>query len=226
METKICSKCKEEKSVCEFSFRTKTNRPISTCKKCEIDRVKSYKEQNSTKFLESKKKYREKNKDKISSGHKKWREKNKEMLLIRSKKWYFENKEKRIEYEKQYRLENREKINKYFYNKRRTDSLFKLTCNYRLRIHSFLKKNELSKNDNTTSMIGCVPKQLKIHIENQFTDGMSWDNYGLFGWHIDHIVPLSSAKTEEDLYKLCHYTNLQPLWAKDNWSKSNKLDYL
>jgi hypothetical protein len=75
-------------------------------------------------------------------------------------------------------------------------------------------------------MIGCVPKQLKIHIENQFTDNMSWDNYGLFGWHIDHIVPLSSAKTEEDLYKLCHYTNLQPLWAKDNWSKSNKLDYL
>lgn len=177
MERKVCSKCKLEKSVCEFSFRTKTNRPISTCKKCEIDRVKSYKEQNSTKVLESKKKYRE-------------------------------------------------KINKYFYNKRRTDSVYKLTCNYRLRIHNFLKKNELSKNDNTTSMIGCVPKQLKIHIENQFTDGMSWDNYGLFGWHIDHIVPLSSVKTEEDLYKLCHYTNLQPLWAKDNWSKSNKLDYL
>ena len=52
---------------------------------------------------------------------------------------------------------------------------------------------------------------------------MSWDNYGLYGWHIDHIVPLSNAKTEDDFYKLCHYTNLQPLWSLDNLKKSNKI---
>ena len=60
-------------------------------------------------------------------------------------------------------------------------------------------------------------------VEEQFVDGMSWDNYGIYGWHIDHIIPLSSAKTEEEIFKLCHYTNLQPLWAVDNLKKSNKL---
>jgi hypothetical protein len=52
---------------------------------------------------------------------------------------------------------------------------------------------------------------------------MCWENYGKYGWHIDHIVPLSSAKTEEEIYKLCHYTNLQPLWSTDNLSKGCKL---
>jgi hypothetical protein len=52
---------------------------------------------------------------------------------------------------------------------------------------------------------------------------MSWDNYGFYGWHIDHVIPLSSAKTEEEVYKLCHYTNLQPLWAEDNLKKGSKI---
>jgi hypothetical protein len=58
-------------------------------------------------------------------------------------------------------------------------------------------------------------------MENKFTEGMSWDNQGK--WHIDHIIPLSSANSEEEIYKLFHYTNLQPLWAKDNLSKHNKI---
>jgi hypothetical protein len=51
---------------------------------------------------------------------------------------------------------------------------------------------------------------------------MNWDNYSFRGWHIDHIIPLTSAKNEEELIKLCHYTNLQPLWAKDNLSKGGR----
>jgi len=60
-----------------------------------------------------------------------------------------------------------------------------------------------------------------MYIEKQFTKGMSWKNHG--EWHIDHIIPLSSAKTEKELYELCHYTNLQPLWKTDNLSKNNKI---
>jgi hypothetical protein len=83
--------------------------------------------------------------------------------------------------------------------------------------------NRIVKSDNsrTTDIIGCSPQELKEHLEKQFVSGMTWENRN--EWHIDHIIPLSSAKTEEELYKLCHYTNLQPLWAEDNLKKSNKI---
>ena len=71
--------------------------------------------------------------------------------------------------------------------------------------------------------MGCSYQDFIIYLEQKFTDGMSWDNYGLYGWHIDHIIPLSSATDELSLEKLCHYTNLQPLWAKDNLSKGDKI---
>ena len=64
-------------------------------------------------------------------------------------------------------------------------------------------------------------EELKIHLEKQFKPGMSWDNRK--EWHIDHIVPLASAKDEETMNKLCHYTNLQPLWAEENLSKGARL---
>jgi hypothetical protein len=79
------------------------------------------------------------------------------------------------------------------------------------------------KNNTTFKILGCSPEDLKIHLEKQFKEGMCWDNYGYYGWHVDHKIPLDSAKTEGDVYKLCHYTNLQPLWRKDNSKKSNKL---
>ena len=69
--------------------------------------------------------------------------------------------------------------------------------------------------------MGCSYEFLKEHLEKQFVDGMSWENRS--EWHIDHIIPLSSAKNEDEIYKLCHYTNLQPLWAIDNIKKGKKL---
>ena len=61
------------------------------------------------------------------------------------------------------------------------------------------------------------------HLESKFTDGMSWDNHTTHGWHIDHIIPLSSAKTLEEVEKLCHFSNLQPLWAIDNLLKGGRV---
>jgi hypothetical protein len=92
-----------------------------------------------------------------------------------------------------------------------------------IRLHHFLKTKNLRKNNTTFSIIGCSPEELKKYIENLFTENMTWDNHGLFGWHIDHKIPLSSATTEEEIYKLCHYTNLQPLWSKDNLSKGKRI---
>ncbi len=76
----------------------------------------------------------------------------------------------------------------------------------------------------TEMFIGCSFAELKIHVERQFTKGMTWENRDQ--WHIDHIIPLSTAKTEEDVIRLNHYTNLRPLWAKDNLAKSDKVEFL
>ena len=84
----------------------------------------------------------------------------------------------------------------------------------------------MQKNNKTFKIIGCTPQELKIYIEKQFLSDMSWVNVLNGKIHIDHIIPLSSAKTEADVYRLCHYTNLQPLWAEDNISKNCSLDWV
>jgi hypothetical protein len=91
----------------------------------------------------------------------------------------------------------------------------------RSRLYGFLKKKQISKQNTTFEVVGCSPQELKIYLEQKFINPMSWENQGK--WHIDHIIPLSSAKTEEELYKLCHFTNLQPMWATDNIKKGSKI---
>ena len=85
-----------------------------------------------------------------------------------------------------------------------------------------MKIKNITKNNKTFEIIGCTPQELKEHIEKQFTEGMCWEKIGEH-IHIDHIIPLSSAKTEEEIYNLCHYTNLQPLWAEDNLKKNKNI---
>ena len=72
-------------------------------------------------------------------------------------------------------------------------------------------------------MVGCSPKFLKNYLESKFEPGMTWHNHSSKGWHIDHKIPLSSAKNREDVYKLAHYKNLQPLWSTDNIKKGKKI---
>jgi len=145
-------------------------------------------------------------------------------IIEKAKKYYQDNKEKNyekiIERNKKWRSNNPS----YTTDRKKIDPTFKLIKNTRRRLLRFLESKKLTKRNTTISLIGCSPHELKQHIEHKFVLGMSWENQGK--WHIDHIIPLSSAKTEEEVYKLCHYSNLQPLWEKDNLAKSNKLDYL
>jgi hypothetical protein len=246
MKKKICSKCKEEKDVCEFYVdKTKTDGYYNCCKECkktylnerkdkQKEYLKSWRLNNPNYSKEYRqnnptytKKYYQNNRDTLLSRVKKHyllnKEKNLEKYRKLSKKYYENNKEQRLEYRKKYSENNRDKRNEYIKNKKLSNPIFHLSHTIRNRLRNFLRTKNLDKNNKTFEIIGCSPIFLKEHLQKQFTENMSWDNYGTNGWHIDHIIPLSSANTEEDLYKLCHYTNLQPLWAKDNLQKSNKI---
>ena len=217
---KKCSKCKKNKELFCFYKNLKSKDGLrSNC----IDCGNIYKEENKEKLKEQIKKYNKKrkiskkiwsenNKDKVNESRKKWTENNLEKEKIRKKEYskiyYLKNKKKRLEY-------SNEKQKKY----RKTNPLFKLKCNLRRRIGFFIKKKSLS----TESILGISFEEFKNYFELKFTEEMSWEKMGK-EIHIDHIIPLSSAKTEEELYKLCHYTNLQPLWAKDNLSKGSKIN--
>lgn len=179
--------------------------------------------QNREEILKELKEYRVKNREKISESKKRWYQNNKEHCFNKHKKRYAIKREEILEYHKQYDKENVKKINNYkinwVKNRKKKDPQFKLLVNLRSRIRAFIK----NKSSTTKELIGCSLDELKLHIEKQFKPGMNWENWSSKGWHIDHIIPLASAKTEEELYKLCHYTNLQPLWAKENLSKGDRI---
>jgi hypothetical protein len=136
------------------------------------------------------------------------------------RKHYQANKDKYIQRTKDWIKNNKEKVNEYYRNRRKTDPLYKLTANMRTGMSECLSGRK--KKTKTFQYIGCHPSELKSHLEKQFVDGMSWDNYG--DWHVDHIKPLCSfdLTIEENLYLAWNYNNLQPLWASDNCSKQGK----
>jgi hypothetical protein len=239
MEKKVCSKCEIEKDICEFiPDKSKKSGVRGQCRICKSIYDKKRYLMYSDNFKKKSKDYYENNKEKVTNSNKIWAENNPEKRKQIVKEWVKNNPSKHKESQKKYKLknetiikikrkvynsENRNKQRLYEKQKRETDILFKLRSNVRSRIKMFLKSNNITKNNSTFNLVGCSPEFLKEHLENQFVKEMSWDNYGIIGWHIDHIIPLSSAQNEEELKKLCHYTNLQPLWAEDNLKKSNKI---
>ena len=94
----------------------------------------------------------------------------------------------------------------------------RLATNCRARIHAVLKKKRHS-----CCYIGLNSSELFDYLESKFQPGMTWENYGLRGWHVDHIIPLASANSLDEIIPLLHYTNLQPLWADDNIRKGAKM---
>jgi hypothetical protein len=156
---------------------------------------------------------------------KEYKIKNKAKIAEASKIYSEQNKEKIANYKREHYLKNKEKIEAYRNNwrsvKSKNDSLFKLTNNIRTRIKQSFRRNGFTKNSKTFEILGCTFEEFKQHLERQFIKGMNWSNTN--EWHLDHIYPVSLAKNEEELIKLNHYTNFQPLWAIDNIIKGNKI---
>lgn len=115
----------------------------------------------------------------------------------------------------------REAQNAWKRNKVKQDPVFCLVQRVRARLGEVMRKSRFPKTGNTQEIIGCTWEQLAKHIERQFTKEMTWENRHL--WHLDHIIPLSSAKTKDDVLRLNHFTNLRPLLSEDNLKKGNKV---
>jgi hypothetical protein len=105
----------------------------------------------------------------------------------------------------------------------KVDPFFRFKYKLRTLIRNSIRSRGFSKKSKTFQIIGCSFEEAISHFQSKFTEGMTLANHGL--WHIDHIIPMSTAKTEEEAIRLNHISNLQPLWADDNLSKSDKLDW-
>ena len=148
---------------------------------------------------------------------------------------YFSNKEsitaRNKEYIKNNKAKVRNRLNIYRRKKRAEDPTFKIIDNLRRRVKQSIKHSKYEKTSSTRELVGCSIKDLKLHLEKLWQPGMSWKNYNYYGWHIDHKLPVHHFKTKHDfsdpeIQKKCfHYKNLQPMWAKDNFKKSSKLNY-
>lgn len=206
METKICKKCGIEKDIKEFrnKFEKRLNKSYlySYCKECEKKDLKEYKINNKEKIAELSKKHNKK---------------------------YNSNREYHNKYQKDYYKKHKDEIskkqNEYRAKKRKKDYLYKLKEQIRSLIWIAYKHKGFLKSKKTEKILGCNFEDFHNHLLQTFRDNYGYEYNFKEEVHIDHIIPLATAKTEDEVTKLNHYTNLQLLKAKDNMEKRDKLNW-
>lgn len=213
---KTCSKCNLTKDLDLFYKKQ------SKCKECVKEQSRQYTLDNKEQISLNKKRYYLTNKNDILEYKKQYHLDNQDEKRAKCREYYYNNKDILKEKNRKYVKDHRLEINERVRMRKKVDILFKLSMSLRNRTRNFLSCKGLKKKLKFQEYIGCSLEELKLHLEKQFKPKMTWDNYMYNGWHIDHIIPLSSAKTEEEMYRLCHYTNLQPLWASDNFTKGGR----
>jgi hypothetical protein len=210
---KICSCCKEKKPLDAF-YKVKRKKPkvrnyphddhTTRCKACYYLKAKEW---------------AQKNPEKRKAIARKWDATNpeKRQAILQANKAKPETKERLKQWRKNNAVE-------YLRNKRASDPMYAFKIKTRNIIRKAFDRDGYTKRSKTNDILGCTWAEFMLHIEKQFLPGMTWQNRG--DWHIDHIIPLATAKTEEDVVKLNHHTNLRPMWAQDNLRKSAKLESL
>jgi hypothetical protein len=179
-------------------------------------------------ILETTLAYYWKNREKIMARNKRHRAKNLEKVRRYHREYYrdrykndagFRQRSKQNAKRSREKPERRIKIRRYYRNRRKTDSTYRLSANLRGRVAKAL--NGINKSANTIKLLGCSIEKLRLYLQKRFERGMSWKNYGYWGWHVDHIKPCSSFNLADPKQqrKCFHYTNLQPLWRKENQTK-------
>jgi hypothetical protein len=235
-EQKTCGKCNRNKLLNNFYKQSKSHNYHPWCKECYSEWRRNYKHLNKEKIKEYSKQYIQKNrlrlnaynrkyrqtndvKMKMSKNNKKYRDKNVNKLKILKQKWYQLNKHRICEN----RRNNKERLRKWQANRMATNINAKLSSILRGRLNKALQHNY--KSGSAVRDLGCSIPEFKLYIESKFISGMTWKNYGIHGWHIDHKKPLSSfnLSDRQQFLEACNYANLQPLWASDNLKKSDNI---
>lgn len=218
---KRCIKCLQEKSLESFSLdRQKRDGRQGSCKEC----TQLYRDLNREII---KKKSRENLELKRGYCKMKYTEEGEKLyqqIIQKQRRDRPEAKEKITKYQAEYNKINRESRSAKRRERLQIDPLFKLSASIRNNISGAFQRacqGIFWKQGSTIELLGCSFEDFTSYIASQFTEGMTLENYG--EWHLDHIVPLATAITREDIVRLNHYTNFQPLWAKDNLSKGAKL---
>ena len=228
---KRCTICDSFKDLVDFKKdKRRSDGYSSHCKAClRIKGIEYYqrtKDERKLSIKGNRERSYNKNKEKENLKSKKYKENNRDRIREYNKIYRLENSEKCKSISKEYRKNNLEKIQdyqrEYLNNRLKNDKLFKLSHYTKNMIRKSFKRNGYSKKSKTYEILGCSFEDFKIYLESKFQSWMNWNNYGLYngelnyGWDIDHIIPLSSASSEEELIKLNHFENLQPLCSKIN----------
>jgi len=236
---KKCSKCLDYIDISLFYKSGRSKDGVqSCCKECKNKVNKETRQKNAERIKKYRSEYYQKNKKSIKNSvnsyqinrkkekseyQKKYYKNNLNKILSSQREYKKRNKHKQVEYNKK----NRNRINESYKKRRSIDPLFKLIGNTRSLIRQGFIKQGFSKKTKTYEILGCSFEEFKLYLESKFDPWMNWNNYGPYKinkkrtWNIDHILPLSSANTEEEIVKLNHYTNLRPLCSKLNLDKGN-----
>lgn len=246
-QSKVCTGCGVDKPLSDY-HNDKRGRlgKQAKCKVCKSQSDKKYRDEKGEILLEQKRQYYAENKDVLLERQREYNEKNKKAISNRrSAKYrenvdenrakkraqYYENREKILEKRKEHYEENKAEIikrnNKYERERRQRDPIFRLTLNTKGSVYKALKRENGGKNGSKTlDALPFTVDQLKEHLESQFDEHMSWDNYGDY-WHVDHIYPL--ALLPYDSLEHPHFAlvwdlnNLRPLNGKENISKGDEI---
>lgn len=223
---KVCTKCLEGKPEEEFSGDAqKKDGLASSCRTCMSAFNKARYQKNLEAENARSKAYREANAEKELARSRKYRQENREDMQVKSKAYYQENREACLAMVKDWSVRNRTRLRqqqaKYLRERRANDLNFRLAHSLRTRLRRAMGNLKRHK---TLDLTGCTIEELRVHLESLFLPGMSWENYGRTGWHIDHRIPCCNFDmTDDTAVKQCfHFTNLQPLWAMDNFKKGGR----
>lgn len=199
--------CKECRSIYRKSYYRENKEKEKLYIKDNLEKRREY--YSSPEWKEYKKKYREENKSKLKNQKQEWNKNNRDRINESQRKWRELNKETVYKNASDY------------VKMRKKDPVYKLICNMGNLIKVSFVRNGFTKKSKTYKILGCTFEEFKIYLESKFDDKMNWLNHGTY-WQLDHIIPISWAKNEEDIIKLNHYTNFQPLEASKNQSKGNR----